>query len=322
MSLRRDPFLRVLHFAIAKNRGIKTLDIHVTETFIQPLIRKDLTIMFTVGEFSRLARVSKRLLRYYDEIGLLKPVHIDRSSGYRYYSAEQMPRLNRILALKDLGLSLDQIQRLLSDRISTEEMEGMLLLKKAELEQQVQEEIQRVRSIEARLAFLRDADADRGFDVIIKQVPSQPVLSLRTTLASLEAMASLWGPILSALPPKLGEGLFFGIMHSDGIEEGNIDVEMGRTITARSHAPIAVQEGLELRFHELPAVETMATIAVQGPFANLLVAYSGIGTWAESNGYSFAGLPRELALQLPQKADGSDAIMEIQYPVEPIGGRS
>jgi DNA-binding transcriptional MerR regulator len=79
--------------------------------------------MFTVGEFSRLAHVSKRLLRYYDEIGLLTPMRIDSLTGFRYYSAEQMPRLNRILALKDLGLSLDQIQRMLNDQISTEEMQ-------------------------------------------------------------------------------------------------------------------------------------------------------------------------------------------------------
>lgn len=274
--------------------------------------------MFTVGEFSRLARVSKRLLRYYDEIGLLKPVHTDPFTGYRYYSAEQMPRLNRILALKDLGLSLDQIQRLLSDQISTEEMQGMLLLKKAEIEQQVQEEIQRVRNIEARLGFIRSAEADGPFGVVIKQIPPQPALSVRTVLPSLEHMAGLWGPIMSALPQKLGEGLFFGIMHSDGIEEGNVDVEIGRTISAKSHAPVPVREGLQLRFCELPAVDTMATFAAQGPFANLLIGYSVIGTWAEANSYRFARVPREVALQMPQRADGSDAIMEIQYPVEPV----
>lgn len=274
--------------------------------------------MFTVGEFSRLARVSKRLLRYYDEIGLLKPLHTDKFTGYRYYSAEQMPQINRILALKDLGLSLDQIQRLLSDRISMDEMQGMLRLKKAEIEQEIQQEIQRVRNIEARLEFIRSAETGDPFDVVIKQIPAQSVLSLRTTLPSLDHVVGLWGPIMSALPRKLGEGLFFAIMHSDGIDEGNVDVEIGRTFGGKGHAPIAVQGGLELRYMELPAVDKMATFAVQGPLANLLIAYSAIGTWAESNGYRFAGLPREVALQLPQVAEGNDAIMEIQYPVERI----
>src|SRR5512146_3097906 len=119
------------------------------------IIGKDVTIMFTVGEFSRLARVSKRLLRYYDEIGLLKPSNTDPNTGYRYYSARQMPLLNRILALKDLGLSLEQIQRMLSEQVTTDEMQGMLLMKKAEIEQQLQEELQRIHSIEARLQYLR-----------------------------------------------------------------------------------------------------------------------------------------------------------------------
>ena len=277
--------------------------------------------MFTVGEFSRIARVSKRLLRYYDEIGLLKPIHIDKFTGYRYYSAEQMPRLNRILALKDLGLSLDQIQRLLNDQVSTDEIQGMLMLKKAEIEQQVQEEIQRVRNIEARLQFLRGVDAHGPFDVVVKQIPAQPVLSVRTILASMsmEDGAGIFGQIMNALPETSDTGLFFAIMHSDGIEEGNFDVEIGRMIRAKSHVPVLLRDGLQLLFHELPAVDAMASLAIQGPMQNLLIGYSMIGIWAESNGYDFAGLPREVALQIPQRPDGSDGIMEIQYPVERIG---
>jgi DNA-binding transcriptional MerR regulator len=90
--------------------------------------------MFRIGEFSKIAQVSGRLLRYYDELGLLKPVRIDRETGYRYYSVEQLPRLNRILALKELGLTLDQIARLLEGSISTDEIRGMLIMKKAQIE--------------------------------------------------------------------------------------------------------------------------------------------------------------------------------------------
>ncbi|VAW43630.1 Transcriptional regulator, MerR family [hydrothermal vent metagenome] len=69
--------------------------------------------MFLIGEFSKISQVSKRLLHYYDDIGLLKPAHIEQASGYRYYSAKQLPRLNRILALKGLGLTLEQIKKML-----------------------------------------------------------------------------------------------------------------------------------------------------------------------------------------------------------------
>jgi len=105
--------------------------------------------MFRIGEFSKIAQVSGRLLRYYDEIGLFSPIHIDKFTGFRYYSAEQMSDLNRILALKDLGLTLDQIQRVLRDNISPDEMQGMLLLKKAEIEQLLQDQLKRIRGIES-----------------------------------------------------------------------------------------------------------------------------------------------------------------------------
>src|SRR5690348_14077587 len=107
--------------------------------------------MFRIGEFSKIAQVSGRLLRYYDEIGLLSPESIDPETGYRYYSARQLPQLNRILVLKELGLSLDQIAQLLKRDTSTEEIRGMLALRKAQIEQIVQEEMARLRVVETRL---------------------------------------------------------------------------------------------------------------------------------------------------------------------------
>src|SRR5437899_12364030 len=107
--------------------------------------------MFRIGEFSKIAQVSGRLLRYYDEIGLLIPESIDPETGYRYYSARQLPRLNRILVLKELGLSLEHIARLLDQDTSVEEMRGMLSLRKAQIEQSLDEEWERLRVVEARL---------------------------------------------------------------------------------------------------------------------------------------------------------------------------
>jgi DNA-binding transcriptional MerR regulator len=274
--------------------------------------------MFTIGEFSRLAQVSNRLLRYYDEIGLLKPLQTDRFTSYRYYSAEQLPELNRILALRELGLSLDQIQRILRDKVSTEEIQGMLLLKKAEIEQQVQAEAQRIRNIESRLQFIRNAEAGKPLDVVIKQISAQPILSVRTVIESFAAGQGILGQIMAALPPKNDYGLFFVIWHSGGPFEANSEAEVGRLLATKSHAPVPLQDNLHLTYRELPAVATMATYVLQGSIEKAHIAYGEIGTWAEINGYRFADAPREIVLRLPQETDGSDGITEIQYPIEPV----
>ena len=95
--------------------------------------------MFKIGEFSKLVQVPVPTLRYYDQVGLLKPVEVDRFTGYRYYSANQLPRLHRILALKGLGLSLEQIGAVLDEGLTLEQMRGMLRLRHAQITQQLAE---------------------------------------------------------------------------------------------------------------------------------------------------------------------------------------
>jgi DNA-binding transcriptional MerR regulator len=273
--------------------------------------------MFTVGEFSMLGQVSKRLLRYYDEIGLLKPLQTDPQTGYRYYSAEQMSDLNRILALKDLGLSLDQIQRILRDNVTTEEIQGMLLLKKAEIEQQLRGEIQRIRSIESRLQSIRSAEAHSPLNVVLKQIPAQPVLSVRTVVEDFDAALGVFDSIQRALPEKGGYGLNFCMCHSGEYVERDMDMEFGRYVEANLHLPVPLSDGtLRLTYRELPAVPVMATSVVKGALQTIHGGYREIGMWVEANDYCIAGIPREITLQYPQMPDGSDLITEIQFPVE------
>ncbi|MEP7293434.1 MAG: helix-turn-helix domain-containing protein, partial [Chloroflexota bacterium] len=138
--------------------------------------------MFKVGELARLAQVSVRLLHYYDQIGLLSPAFVDQSTGYRYYSSDQFTRLHRILALKDLGLSLEQVARLVDDHLSPEELRGMLLLKQAELSQRVAQEQGRLDRVQERLRFIEQAGKPPEIDVVVKSVPVLHVLSLRRAI--------------------------------------------------------------------------------------------------------------------------------------------
>jgi DNA-binding transcriptional MerR regulator len=138
--------------------------------------------MLKIGEFSRFSQVTVKTLRYYDEIGLLKPAKVDRFTGYRYYSAQQLPRLNRILALKDLGLALDQIAQLLEGDLSPDQIRGMLRFKQIELEEQLQEEQARLRRVEQRLRRIEQEETMPMQEIALKQIPAQTVVSVRDTI--------------------------------------------------------------------------------------------------------------------------------------------
>src|SRR6185436_11497907 len=96
--------------------------------------------MLRIGYFSRISQVPVKTLRYYDEIGLLKPSQTDRFTDYRYYALDQLPRIHGIMALKELGMSLEQIAELMNDNLTAEQIRGMFRLKQAEVQQRVREE--------------------------------------------------------------------------------------------------------------------------------------------------------------------------------------
>jgi DNA-binding transcriptional MerR regulator/effector-binding domain-containing protein len=274
--------------------------------------------MFTVGEFSRLAQVSKRLLRFYDEIGLLTPIQIDPSTGYRYYHAEQMTDLNRILALKDLGLSLDQIRGLIVGQVSSAEMQGMLLLKKTEIEQHLLNEMARIRKIESRLQAIRSAETNAPLNVVLKRITAQPVLSVRTMAETFSVALDIFSHIRAALPDVAVNGALFCMCHSETMVDEDMDLEIGCLTEASNKTIVPLRGGLHLRPRTLPPVETMATTVVKGALETIHSGYREIGVWTAANGYRLAGIPRELTLQSPRKADGSDLITEIQFPVETL----
>jgi DNA-binding transcriptional MerR regulator len=256
------------------------------------------------------------LLRYYDQIGLLKPVHTDADTGYRYYTAEQLPRLNRILALKDLGLSLDQIGRLLRDDVSADEIRGMLTIKKAQIEQTVRDEIARLQNVELRLAQIEQEGEMWQHDVVLKTIPSQPYLSLRAQGKSEDEWMRLFNRVRYALPTGESEKLYgymAFVLHSDIVEEDDIDLELGYLLNHRSHAPVPLADGQTMTVRELPGADTMATIVHKG-WGTGVIGYNALGAWIEANHFQIVGPGREIMLQIGDQVE--QFIIEIQFPVE------
>ncbi|MBI4671460.1 MAG: MerR family transcriptional regulator [Chloroflexi bacterium] len=148
------------------------------------------TARFKIGDFSQLAQVSVRTLRLYDELGLIHPAETDRWTGYRYYTLDQLPRLTRILALKDLGLSLGQIAHLMKNDLSAKQMRRMLEQKQAELEQQLSNTQSQMQRVRARLHQIENETAPPKYEVVLKTLNALAFASIRVTVPHLSEMAN------------------------------------------------------------------------------------------------------------------------------------
>lgn len=276
--------------------------------------------MFQIGEFSRIARVSPRQLRHYDELGLLKPVHIDPETGYRYYSARQLPRLNRILVLKDLGLTLDQIVRFMDQEISPAEIHGMLTMKKAQIEQTLRDELARILSIEERLKQIEEKGGLSDEDVILKTIPTRQFLSIRQIVPSVrDGFALIYE--LNRLPQRAGKNVFgnFAIVfHGEGFDTENVDVEMGFLLEQSNFDRLTLSEGRVMTVRTIPAVETMATIVCIG-ISHHITYYSRLGSWIENNHFQLAGSSWEVFLEPLHPGKEEEAVIELQLPVKRAG---
>jgi len=276
--------------------------------------------MFQIGEFSRIARISTRQLRHYDEIGLLRPVQIDTETGYRYYSATQLPRLYRILALKELGLTLDQIVRLLDDNISAEEIHGMLTMKKTQIEQTLRDEFARIRSVEARLAQIEEKGILSNEDVVLKTVPPQQYLSIRQVVPSIREGFALMYEMHRLMPfraERSAIGKFALLFYSDSFDTENVDLEMGFLLDHKFLDTFKLSEGRTMTVRTVPAVQTMATMICVG-IDQHIAGYGTLGTWIEKNNFQLAGPSWEIFIEPFQPGKEDEAVIEIQLPVKKI----
>lgn len=276
--------------------------------------------MIKIGEFSKLVHVPIATLRYYDQVGLLKPVEVDRFTGYRYYSVNQLPRLNRILALKGLGFSLEQIGAVLAEGLTPEQMRGMLRLRHAQISQQLVEMESQLTEVEMRLQQIEREEKLSTYDVILKQVEPLLVASVRAIVPVHSAVGALFGEVYEAigshvaeaLGPNPGEGGTTIVLWYDN-EFREHDFDGAAAFMLRCRVP----ESGRMRVHELPAA-TMAATVHHGPYNTIGEAHEAVIRWIEANNYRMTGADREINLYnaAPIRLDDPTYVTEIQYPVE------
>lgn len=271
--------------------------------------------MFKISDFSKLSQVSMRTLRYYDEIGLLKPVHVDSGTGYRYYSVDQLPRLNRILAFKDLGFELAQIFQLIDEELPPAQIRGMLRMKQGELQQRVQAEQERLARVDARLKQIED-DTLMTHEVTLKKVRSQIVASSRKFIPNLELRNQFANEMLAFLTlhgVKQVDPLLY-IDHDGSYHDDMSVVEVAVPVHSSSVGNIVERSGGRITVRELLGVNKMATLLYHGSPYAMMDAYQSLGLWLQENDYTITGPCRKVCLR--REGDFDSYITEIQFPVE------
>lgn len=268
--------------------------------------------MLKIGDFSKLARVTIKALRYYDELGLLKPVKVDQFTGYRYYSDSQLASLNRIIALKDMGLSLEEISRLQQENVSIAHILDLLHTKQSEIKQKLETEAERLRRVEEWLKQTEKEGKMPEHEIVIKKIPAQKVVSVRKILPNYQSVGELFQQIPPYIfksggqmtaPPML-------IIYDEEFKEKDVDVEVAFPVSK-----VLPSKG-EIKCGELPGYDQMATTIHKGAYETISSGYSALGKWIGTNGYRIIGPSRESYLTDPSRGTPpSEYITEIQFPV-------
>lgn len=283
--------------------------------------------MFKIGEFSRLGQVSTRMLRHYDKLGLLVPSHTDKWTGYRYYTLDQLSQLHRIIALKELGFSLQDIVNLLEkeDGLSVAEMRGMLLLKQRDVRQEISEASWRLQQIEARLVRLEAEGQPSPYEIVIKPVAEMAVASVRTIVPHILDMEFFCEKLTRQVYIGLAEADVQPLQpelilyHPEEYQETDVDVEAAVAVHPKYLRQQVNNDRISFRL--LPGYDAVAALIYEGPLRDVLPTVLMLLSWVAATQHVPAGPLRELHLSGPAHVDNAvdeEMVTEFQLPIAPV----
>ncbi len=269
--------------------------------------------MLKIGEFSKLSRISVRMLRHYDEIGLLKPAEIDRFTDYRYYREDQLPTAGRIAALKDMGFSLADIVRILEAYEDREALERFFSARQRELEAVSRDTARKLTLLGTARERLRKEES-MNYNVTIKTIPARYAATVRMTLPRYEDEAVIWGTLTEEtcrMNLVEADPCLCAVSYLDG-EYKEENVEMMAWKTVRGSYP----DTEHVKFRTLPE-ETVASCTYKGSYTLIVDVYAAVVAWMEANGYEPAGPMFNIYHVSPHETqDPDEFVTEICYPVK------
>ena len=281
--------------------------------------------MFKISDFSRFTRVSVKALRHYDRLGILRPAYVDPESRYRYYSARQVSRLQRILALRELGFSLGHVADILGADASGPTLRRLLEMRRIQVERQLVLDRERLAQLNARLRELDEGRSPVLPEAVVQEIPAVRVASRRARVPELDDGVRLLFEAVELDALRAGvrsEGPPILIYHDRDHRMAAADVEAAVPVT-----PDARRCGRS-KVRTLPAITSAACVTYAGSYDQWTDVLRGLLAWLHTRRLVPAGPTREVYLQfrardpiglgLPRRFLGErseDLVTEMQIPV-------
>jgi DNA-binding transcriptional MerR regulator len=270
--------------------------------------------MLRIGDFSKLSRISIRMLRHYDEIGLLIPVNIDTFTNYRYYSESQLPIAKRINALKDMGFSLAAIIEIMKSYSDAKVLSSFLELKRLEVREQSEVLMHRLRLLETAIERLRKDDTVMNYNVTLKEMPKRYVASVRKVIPNYESEGMLWGILMQETAElKMQDAnpcYALAVFHDKEFKESNVDVEVQKSVDG------SYKNTENVIFKTEPSV-LIASATYKGNYEMISGVNEAVANWVKDNGYNFDGASFCIYHVSPHETQNQDDyVTEVCYPVK------
>lgn len=269
--------------------------------------------MLKIGDFSKLSRISIRMLRHYDELGLLVPKTTDDFTGYRYYAEDQLTVAGRIVSLKDMGFSLSVIGEIMQKYHDPQALAGFLEVKYAEVKAEAVQTRQRMLLLETAMERLRKDETAMNYNVTLKTLPKRHVASVRQVIPAYQEEGLLWKTLMQETTPLNlqpdNTGHTLAIFHDKSHKESNVDVEIQMDVRGSYH------DTEHVVFKTEPEVE-IASATYRGSYEQLIGVNHAVAEWIRDNGYDFDGAMFLIYHVGPDKTQNPDEyVTEVCYPI-------
>ncbi|PES62350.1 MerR family transcriptional regulator [Bacillus cereus] len=268
--------------------------------------------MFKIGDFSKLSSISIRMLRHYNKVELLQPVKVDEQSGYRYYSAAQLKKVNRIQTLKDMGFNIATIKEIIEcDNIDS--IKEQFLNRSTQIKEDMNNLQKQLRLLEDSMKTMREDVVEMNYHISIKEIPERNVASVRKIIPSYNHEGDLWGILMQEIQMKniniAHPSYSIAVFHDREYKENDVDVEIQLSILGKH------ENTKDVTFKNIESTH-VASITVNGSYEQMTAINEAAAKWIETEGYELAGPMFNIYHVSPaMESDPNKWVTEVCYPI-------